>query len=126
MKSHFPITSKHMRSWLAVACSLMCVWNAEAQPTIVSTVPADGATGVAPNSTVIFTFSEAMDPTGTSVLFFDPFNTLNPILPTSPSWNSGNTVLTCTPLPSFPANKTIYWSVDGQNPDSEPLDGSTF
>ena len=36
-------------------------WQAHAQPVIVSTVPANGASGVSPSAAVVFTFSEQMD-----------------------------------------------------------------
>ncbi|MEJ0091378.1 MAG: Ig-like domain-containing protein [Limisphaerales bacterium] len=35
--------------------------TALAQPTIISTIPASGATGVSPVAAVVFTFSTAMD-----------------------------------------------------------------
>ena len=107
---------------LVLAGSLAGLWHAQAQPTLVSSVPANGATGIPTNTTVVFTFSTAMD-TDTNVTeatFIDVSNPLNPI-PTSPSWSAGNTVLTCTPMPSFPANKTIYWSVSGQSAVGDPF-----
>ena len=39
-------------------------------PTVISTVPADGATGVARDATILATFSEAMDPTTITMLTF--------------------------------------------------------
>jgi hypothetical protein len=97
--------------------------SAQTEPTIVSTVPTNFATGVAPAAPVTFTFSEAMDPTATEAEFIDS-TTFN-LLPTSPVWSAGNTVLTCTPMPAFPANKLIVWSVSGQNPNGDPLGGET-
>jgi methionine-rich copper-binding protein CopC len=99
--------------------------SVRAAPTIVSTVPASGATGVSTTTTVVFTFSEAMETEFTEAAFFDPSDPFNPIA-TSPSWSVGNTVLTCTPTSSFPANKTIYWSVTGENPIGDPLEGGDF
>src|SRR6266545_1500040 len=98
---------------LVLAGSLGCPWQAQAQPTLVSSVPATGATGVSPTTTVVFTFSTAMDTDATAATFIDVSDPFNPIS-TSPAWSAGNTVLTCTPTTSFPANKTIYWSVSGQ------------
>ncbi|HTL58930.1 MAG TPA: Ig-like domain-containing protein [Candidatus Limnocylindrales bacterium] len=95
----------------------------KAQPTIVSTVPGFLATGVSPSAAVVFTFSEPMDTTATAATFYD--GTTFTELATTPSWNAQNTVLTCTPVPPFPANKQIIWSVDGQNPTGDALGGNT-
>ena len=68
---------------------------AQAQPLLTSSVPATGATGVSTTTTVVFNFSEAMDPDATDATFIDLSNPLSPIS-TSASWNPANTVLTCT------------------------------
>jgi hypothetical protein len=102
---------------LAVACA------ATAAPTIVSTVPAVMATGVSPNAPVVITFSEAMDPEATTIEFYDVLNPLGGPLGATLSWSAGNTVLTATPNPAFPANKMIAWSVDGANPNGDFLEG---
>ena len=99
------------------------VQTLKAQPTIVSTVPPLLATGISPSAPVVFTFSEPMDPTATTATFFD--GTTFTDLTTTPSWNAQNTVLTCTPVPPFPANKQIIWSVDGSNPTGDFLTGDT-
>src|SRR5690349_10117840 len=79
--------------------------QAQPEPTIVSTVPANFATGVSPSAPVVITFSEPMDPDLTSVAFYD--STTFSELATSDSWNAANTILTCTPAPPFPANRLI-------------------
>jgi Bacterial Ig-like domain len=43
---------------------------ADLPPIVISTVPADGATGVARDATILATFSEAMDPTTITMLTF--------------------------------------------------------
>ena len=92
-----------------------------AQPTILSTVPANLAT-VSPSAPVVITFSEPMDPDATSADFFvPPFTALT----TTPAWTANNTILTCTPSPSFPASSSIIWTVSGQNPAGVALDGET-
>lgn len=60
-----------------------------------------------------------MNPDATSVDFIDlsTFATL----PTTQVWSAGNTTLTCTPTPAFPANKQIVWSASGENLAGEPL-----
>jgi len=69
---------------------------------------------------VQFTFSEAMNPDATSAIFLAGGTT--PVL-TTPAWNDGDTILTCTPLTSFTANSVITWFVIGEDPDGFPLLG---
>ena len=106
---------------LVIACCLLGIASAVAQPTIVSTVPANNSTGVSTSAGVVFTFSAAMDPTQTSAAFYteSPFAAQT----TTPVWSSDNTVLTCTPSPAFPASSTIIWVVTGQDPDGDTLTG---
>jgi len=110
---------------LALFLSAACLLRVQAAPSIVSTVPANGATSVSLNSTVVFTFSEAMDTGQTFAIFYDTqggYTALN----ATPIWSSGNTVLTCTPSSSWPANQQIYWAVSGQNPNGDSLGGVPF
>jgi len=105
---------------LALAGSLGCLGQVQAAPTILSTVPANGATGVSTTTTIVFTFSETMDTNATAAFFYDAaFN----IYTTTDSWNAGNTVLTCTPDSPFAANTNISWAVSGQNPGGDLLGG---
>ena len=93
-----------------------------AAPTIVSVVPANGATGVSTNTVVIFTFSEAMSPTGTGATFIDsPFQ----IIPTAQYWSSGNTVLTCYAGSPWPFAHTITWTMIGSSTGGAALTGPT-
>jgi hypothetical protein len=101
---------------------LMVVPMAHAQPTLVSSVPANLATGVSPSASVVFTFSESMDTANTSAQFLTPPSSF---LATTPSWSSNNTVLTCSPTPPFPANTSIVWIVTGQNPGGMALSGNS-
>ncbi|MGH7969731.1 MAG: Ig-like domain-containing protein, partial [Limisphaerales bacterium] len=117
------IIQPHLASLLALTASVLCVGYVQAQPTIVSTVPAMGASGVSPTADVVFTFSEPMDTTATEAQFIDISNPLSPF-PTTSSWNASGTVLTCTPSPAFPSNKQIYWVVSGQNPNGDSLGGT--
>jgi hypothetical protein len=79
-----------------------------AQTTITSDPP-DGASGISTTSAVVFTFSAAVDPNSTMVTFYStsPFGSYS----VNSTWNSGNTVLTCTPISPFEPNATINWSV---------------
>jgi hypothetical protein len=109
-------------SVLSALLFLLALPLANAQPTILSTVPANFATGVSPSAAVVFTFSESMDTANTSAQFISPpFS----ILTTTPAWSANNTILTCTPNPAFPANTNVVWSVTGQNPGGMSLSGST-
>ncbi len=100
---------------------LLAFARAQAQPVIDSTIPANGATGVSTTAAVVFTFSEAMDISNTTAIFYDE-STFS-LLTTSSNWSDGNTVLTCTPGPPFPTSAEILWAVEGQDPDGNPLGG---
>jgi len=64
---------------------------------LVSSLPANQATGVPSSAAVAFFFREAMDTSRTSASFLDTnFNTLN----TANEWLYGNTILICTPSPA--------------------------
>jgi hypothetical protein len=106
---------------LALLFSLMLLGRAYAAPSIVSTDPASGASGVPLTAAVTITFSEAMNTAATVAYFFasSPYE----YVPTSLSWSAGNTLLTCTPTAAWPANRTILWTVNGQNPAGTPLGG---
>jgi methionine-rich copper-binding protein CopC len=109
---------------LAVMILLTGLQPAGAQPTILSTVPANGANNVLPGAPVVFTFSTAMNPTSTVALFQDD-TADHQSPPVMPVWSAGNTVLTCTPWPAFANNHTIEWQVFGQDPIGNPLTGTT-
>jgi methionine-rich copper-binding protein CopC len=105
---------------LALTGFLASLCGAHAAPTITSTVPANGATGVSTTTTIVFTFSEAMDTDATSAFFYDgAFN----VYTTTDTWSAGQTVLTCTPDSAFPVNTVINWAVSGENPTGDPLGG---
>ena len=57
-----------------------------------------------------------------SVIFIPPYVVEQP---TTAVWTGGNTVLTCTPSPAFPANAQIIWSASGENLVGDSLDGTT-
>ncbi|HZR16328.1 MAG TPA: Ig-like domain-containing protein [Verrucomicrobiae bacterium] len=96
---------------LATVC-VLAGSPAWAQSTTVSSNPADGATGVSRSASIVFTFSAAMD-TSSQASFYS----LTPAgaYPVTSVWSAGNTVLTCTPVSSFPASTTISWVVGGQD-----------
>jgi len=60
----------------------------------------------------------------TTVQFFVP----SPLtfLATFYSWSADRTILTCSPTPAFPSNKTIFWGVTGKSANGESLSESGF
>ena len=108
---------------ILILVSLIGSWHSQVQadPVITSPPPANGAS---PSAAVVFVFSEPMDTSATTTLFVD--STTSTFLSTTDIWSMGNTVLTCTPTPAFPANHMIVWSVDGYNPNGDALGGTTF
>ncbi|HMJ92431.1 MAG TPA: Ig-like domain-containing protein [Candidatus Acidoferrum sp.] len=92
----------------------------QAQAFIVSTVPANGASGVSPSAAVIFTFDQQMDTAVTGADFTDTM-TFMP-LPTTSTWSENDTVLTCTPSPAFPSSRMIVWIVEGESLIGDPLE----
>ncbi len=107
---------------LALVASLLGLTGALAQPTIVSTVPTTGVSGVSTTNAVEFTFSEAMDTNATSALFYNASTFA--ALTTIPVWSVGSTVMTCTPSPAFPASTEIVWEVVGQSVGGSTLTGT--
>ena len=106
-----------------LAVWLMLLGRVHAEPTIVSTVPPNGANGVPLSATLVITFSEVMTNTTTAYLV-DSVTYAH--LDISSLWSTGNTVLTCTPTAALPANRTILWTVmNGQNLAGVPLSGYT-
>jgi len=106
-----------------LAVWLMLLGRVHAEPTIVSTVPPNGANGVPLSATLVITFSEVMDTSRTTAYLFDP--TTYQVLWASSSWSGGGTVLTCTPTDPFPASRTIWWTVNGTNSAGVGLGGYT-
>ncbi len=118
-----PLDGQRLRRVLAILLTLELCVCAEAAPTIVSTVPRDGANGVISSAAVVITFSEAMDTSLTVAYLID--SVTYAILPVTSAWNGGKTLLTCTPTPALPSNRTIYWTVNGQSVSGTSLAGVT-
>jgi len=77
------------------------------QPTIVSTTPADLATGVCPNATVNVTFSTAMDQTTVTTATFVVTNPALTVISGVITFDVTGTIATFTPLNPLTVN-TIY------------------
>jgi hypothetical protein len=100
----------HVRSiqLLAFLVAIFFAIHARAQtPTILTQVPADGATDVATNAQFVLTFNEAMDTSGTTALFFGSDGAIS----FTSAWNAGSTILTCTPADGWPSGQTVTWEV---------------
>lgn len=110
-------------SRFAWSVCLTCAWQAAAAPTLLSSVPANGATGVSPTSALTFTFSEAMNTAITSVLFMD--GTTSQMIAFAPAWDAGKLKLTCTPMTGLPADHLMVWSVSGMSATGAALGGTT-
>ncbi len=72
-----------------------------APPTVIATSPIANATGVAINTTIRVTFSEAMNTTSAQSAF-----SISPTVSGSRSWNFNNDVMTFTPAANLSCNKT--------------------
>ena len=124
MSLSHPSASRSRLLCLLAGLVLPLSWcGAQAAPTILSTVPANMATGVSPTAPFVITFSEAMNASLTTATFMDG-TTYQP-LATTPAWSGGNTVLTCSPNPSWPVGHMVIWMVEGENPSGTQLDGTT-
>jgi hypothetical protein len=111
---------------LVTLCSaLFCLAPSTDAAVFVS--PPKGATGISATAPVVFTFDISMDDLQTDVTFMDMANIMAGPLPVHLSWNGPYTVLTCTPLPSWPAGKQITWFISGETLDMEEVaDMGTF
>ena len=92
-------------------------WQFRAQcvaPQIVTTDPADGATGVPVATPIVVTFSEAMLPGSVT------WNIL-PSITLTPSWSGGNTVLTLSHTAAFQTLTLYRVTVSGTDVDGVPL-----
>jgi hypothetical protein len=119
-----PMGANHVMRVLIAVCSLLSVGRTQAQPVIVSTVPFNGATGVPTSTSLVVTFSEAMNTTLSLPYLVD--GTTYQILPASASWSAGDTVLTCSPTAALPPDRLILWTVmNAQNRSGTPLMGTS-
>ena len=109
--------------WISVAGCLVVSGSLQAQPTITSVTPPDGATGVSATTPAVFVFSTAMNTSATYALFNE--DTSGDSVFVTYSWSADGKALTCTPAPSWPANQTIDWAVNGFDISFTPLEGAS-
>lgn len=102
--------------------ALTLSWCTGLTAATVTVVPAGFGGALPANGSVVFTFSEPMDPDLTEA-FFMSITTLSEIQVTS-SWNTQKTVLTCTKPGGWPTGM-VAWNVYGNtlaDPDGEPVE----
>jgi hypothetical protein len=86
-------------------------------PVVISTAPANGATGVAVNSSVSATFTESVDPATVSASTFELRDAASALIPASISYNVGTRTATLTPNAALPSNTTLTATVRGGGTD---------
>jgi hypothetical protein len=99
---------------------LASLGQALGQPTIVSTVPPKGATGISSNSSVVFTFSTSMNTNRTTVTFY----TSTSLYTMSNFWNATSNVLTCSPVTAYMVPAQVVWTVSGIDSSGNRLQGT--
>ena len=110
----------------ATAVLLIALGQALGQPTIVSTVPATGATGISPTGSVVFTFSTSMDTNRTTAQFLTsiPVSPFSYVYAMSNFWNAATNVLTCSPVSAFMVPTSVVWTVSGFDLGGVKLQGT--
>ncbi len=83
-------------------------------PSILMTVPSDGAIGVLLNQDIVVTFSEAMNTATVSC-------TPNPLIALTPAWSVGDTMLTLSHVTPFTASTLYTVTCTGQDVDGNDL-----
>jgi Domain of unknown function (DUF4082)/Bacterial Ig-like domain/Bacterial Ig domain len=91
-------------------------------PTVTATSPANGATGVAVNSPVTVTFSEAIDQATLSATTFDLRDPANVVIASTVSYNAATRTATLTPSAVLPNNTKLTATVRGGTTDPRVKD----
>ncbi len=95
-------------------------------PTVMSTSPITGATGVIPASTVTATFSEAVDGTTVNTTTFELRDPSNTVVPATVVYNSGTNTVTLTPTNSLAASTVYTAKVKGGSSGVKDLAGNAL
>lgn len=107
------LLSAAMSSWLASP--------AHAQGTTVTCSIADGATDVALDVPIVFTFTKAINTEETSTTFYYLVPSPGSV-EVAMTWAAGNTQLTCTPVEgSWPAETEIHWMLEAVDVQGESV-----
>src|SRR5262245_582039 len=109
--------------FLVTAVAMTSIVAARAAPSLASVTPANGATNVPVNSTLVFVFDQDMDTSVDLLPSFPPFLVGNfEVTPATAiflgAWEPDDRTLTCTPVSDLPANTMISWKL---NPTGAPL-----
>jgi len=91
-------------------------------PTVQSTEPANGATGVAVHTTVAATFSEAMDPATVGTDTFELRDGANALVPATVTYDAASRTATLTPDAPLAAETTYTATVRGGAADPRAKD----
>lgn len=91
-------------------------------PTVTAMTPPEGASGVAVNTTVTATFSEAMDPATVTASTFELRDPSNALVPASVSYNASTRVATLTPASPLAASTTYLARILGGSTDPRAKD----
>ena len=106
-------------------CAILALAAAvQAEPMVISFVPAMGESGVSRTAPIVFTFNEPINIEVTTATFMDPANPLNPFAIVT-TWDAAHTRMTNTPVAPFPASKFIIWMLAGENPAGDIIGGET-
>ena len=98
---------------LAIAAAILAVAHAVVSPSVTSTTPVSGATGVAQSAVVTATFSGAMDPTTiTSSSFTLAAKGTGAAVAASVAYDAGTNTATLTPNAALGAGMTYTASID--------------
>ena len=92
-------------------------------PTVTTTSPVSGATGVNPANPVTATFSEAMNPATVTTTTFELRNGVT-LVPASVTYNAGNNTATLTPGSTLAANTIYAATVKGGTNGAKDLAGN--
>ncbi len=116
-----------LKNWLTLSAGVLFLAllnptpaaHAQGTPTLTSVTPANGATGVAVDGTLVFVFSTPMGVDVSFIPSVPPFVVGN--LEFTPSgsiaavefqWSDDGRTLTCQPVSEMPVNTTITWKLN--------------
>ena len=93
-------------------------------PTVTTTAPANGATGVSVNAAASVTFNEAIDPATVSASTFELRNPANALVSAAVSYNASTRTATLTPAAALALNTTYTATVRGGSTDPRIKDSA--
>jgi hypothetical protein len=106
--------------WVDVVFTTSAGGSDTTPPTVTSTTPASGATGVSPGTTVTATFSEPLDPATVNTSTFELRDSVNALVAATVSYNANTATL--TPTSPLPGSATYTATVKGGAADPRVKD----